>query len=87
MNTCTPALAGASPPQLSAMLFEARCRAVERRPTAPVNVVTPTTPEELSAREEGQALRFAIVLGLASIAMWGLLFHTMVNNLQVPSLL
>lgn len=85
MNTCTPALAGTNPPQLSAMLFEAPCRAVERR--APVNVVSASTPEELSAREEGQALRLAIVLGLASIAMWGLLLHTLVTSLQVPSLL
>jgi len=54
---------------------------------APINVERPATPQERSAREEKQALRFAFALGLTSLVMWGVLFYTLFASLEVPSLL
>ena len=87
MNICTPELAATSPAQLSAVFFEAPRRQGELRPVAPINVERPATPQERSAREEKQALRFAFALGLTSLVMWGVLFYTLFASLEVPSLL
>lgn len=85
MNICTPEHAATGSAHLPALFFEATRRKAELRPVAMSSVERPFAPEARQAREEKQAQRFALVLGVTAFVAWGMLVQTLVASLWVPS--